>query len=613
MEAEGVRHADEVLHDGGHQPGGALLGEGTAEDAQVLQELLRAAVRVLLRVAAVHGVDVVGNVHQHRGAARVVHDLAVALQRPVHQPQVLADAVLHDHHHDAVRLHMERLCCGDALGDGLHLRAPHPRHELGVHPAELGGVGEAGGGGCHAAQVLRQDDARLHQRRRHGGVRLHEGVAVAVAPNPRPELHAGGHVQPQLLQRVCDPVGVILEEVLAVHLGEGGLGVLVELEGGVQDGELVVLQAVDDLVQHRGLGLAHLVRPPQRLHLTLQLRLQAALEGGVEAGIVDVHEEVVHAAERVHHHPPARLRGVRRPHRRVRQLVQQALELGGGDARLLEVGEDVEEGAVGEAHLLALVEVVGALHAHAVAGVLLDGVEDGAHQVEVAHHLQQQPGLHVLDEPHQLRVQPRVVRLPELLEAVHEGVGVHHDGVAVVLHHHHLQRRDELRVQLQHDLPQPVLEVLLGSALGVDSVTGHVLEALPDGFPLGLRDLGAVSVLHAEDVQHLVACGGDLRVEHVDVKLAQGRHHVAEKAQAVLGGQDNLGALLVRGVVKHEVDSVLLLEQSLARAACSAAHLLVGCFREFDVHVNQVSVGQRHGYLTSCTTARCSRVQVDRA
>eukprot|EP00959_Pyramimonas_sp_CCMP1952_P231312 4834984-Pyramimonas_sp.AAC.1 len=89
MEAERLRHADQILHHARHQARGALLGQRAAQHVQVLEELLLVRVCVLLGVAAVDLVDVVRDVDQHGGPAGVVEDLVVALELVVHQAQIL--------------------------------------------------------------------------------------------------------------------------------------------------------------------------------------------------------------------------------------------------------------------------------------------------------------------------------------------------------------------------------------------------------------------------------------------------------------------------------------------------------------------------------------------
>ena len=315
---------------------------------------------------------------------------------------------------------------------------PEPVFLVGVETVEKGGGGltERARMTEHPAQILEtlqigfQDQLGMHAHRQLGGLGLDEGIAVAVAADPgteadetrHPDAAAGAIVAPhRLLQEAIDP-GHGLEQRLAEEM-----------------------QPAPDLVGHLRLVDAHLVGLPQDLDLgqdLLELVLQLLL---VELEPVQILSGEEDAPEGLGDGPAARLGRMGGEHRQIDQMLQQALEVLGTDAVLLELAHRVVERADPQ-------PLAGGDHVHArqMRVQLLGDVHQPEIEREGADDLGERLGVEALDALHQLLAQLGIFLLAQLHETVAQTLHDHQHALATVLAQNLAQQGGiELDVALQ--------------------------------------------------------------------------------------------------------------------------------------------------------------------
>mmetsp|Transcript_28409 Transcript_28409/g.54141 ORF Transcript_28409/g.54141 Transcript_28409/m.54141 type:complete len:630 (+) Transcript_28409:1816-3705(+) len=615
VEPERLCQTQQVLHEIVHQAVRALVEQRSLQRLQVSDELVLARVCVLLRRQSRHCLDVVPNVHNDRVPARVLQNLLVQLQLLVDQAEVLLQAVLHDGQVQPVGLHGVLAQIGEVLGNALDVHLLKVLHEGGVDGVEGGAVGEARAVLGDALEVLRNDQAALQQRRSLGGLGAHKRVAVAVAPDPGAVLDAAGHVQVHAAQGAAPCVVLLFAQFVvslrlthrAVNLRQGVLGEGVHVHGGVKQGVRVVVQPGHHLVNHRRSAVAHLVRAPQRLNLTLNLGFQAAAALLAESRVLQLVELVEDASQGHVHNLAARLGGVGSEHRQILQGVQLLLQFTGGHAGVLELSEGFVEGSHPELLHLPALHLVDAALAHAVLGVLLHHVEQRRQQVEHAHHARQQLRVHLGDVAHQLRVQAGLdgAALRLSLETILQVSSHLYHLRPVMLRHHNFHHpghhRHERLNPLVHLLLLHIQLCLLDSlrlALGIQDD----LQLLPHAIPHALGHLTAGVHLNLEHVKSLVICGGDLGIQHSNVHLVQGSSEVVQQSRAVVRSYHNEGVLPLRYIIQYNV----CLDLHIARAV--SARTLVSRVCRCGSQANTLNLSRV--FCSAILKRRCSTLKL---
>jgi hypothetical protein len=228
-------------------------------------------------------------------------------------------------------------------------------------------------------QVPGEDPRRLHAQRAPEHLGRHERVAVAVAADP------GAHAQER--RRLGDGARALPARERVLERG-------IQARQLVQEGLVVVGDAVRHLVDHREPLAAQHARLPQREHVAAHRLVVGLALLGREAHAVALLEQRGDASLGVEHDAPLHLGGMRREHRHDQRLPEEPGQCvrpdpGGGDA-VHRVGEaalarrgpadqvcarasDVVQvlGDVGEVREVA----EGAHHDHGVVGA--EPVEDG--------------------------------------------------------------------------------------------------------------------------------------------------------------------------------------------------------------------------------------------
>ena len=203
-------------------------------------------------------------------------------------------------------------------------------HEGGGGRAQGQGVAQHPRQLADPPQVFLQHQLVVHAHRQLGGLGLDEGVAVPIAADPGAEADEAG--DPDAAGR-------------SVGTANRPLQIPVDLRYRLEQGLPEEVEPLAHLIGDLGLVQPHVVGLPKDLDLGddgLAPLLQLLL---VELAPVQVPGDQEDAAEGLEDGAPLGLRGVRGEHRQIDQMLQQALEVLGSDAFVMELAHRVVQGA----------------------------------------------------------------------------------------------------------------------------------------------------------------------------------------------------------------------------------------------------------------------------
>ncbi len=159
-------------------------------------------------------------------------------------------------------------------------------------------------------QIFTQDVLGLQTDGQRGGFRRDEGIAVAIATDPRTEAQQTGDTDRRLAALV------------AVHGVQPPFQVAVQHRHRLENGFVEVVQAVLDFVAHLRFETAHLVRFPQGLNLATQCFDHFRALVLVQRRVVELAMGQENAPLRAEQYPALGLGRMSGEHRREAQLIE---------------------------------------------------------------------------------------------------------------------------------------------------------------------------------------------------------------------------------------------------------------------------------------------------
>ena len=205
-----------------------------------------------------------------------------------------------------------------------------------------------------AAAVVGEQEIVSHGEGFAGGLWCDEGVAVAVAADPRAEadklgeLADGGCCVPF---QFCGAAGI----ATGIFGGQGGGYFGVEDGEGVEEAGLVVVEGHADLVANGGAGAADVVGLPERGDLGDEVVLEGFEVRLGDGDAVELFEEIGDAAALEHDGTARDFSGVRGEDGRDADFFEESVGFGGGDACFAKTAESsAEVAALGRGVLVEL-------------------------------------------------------------------------------------------------------------------------------------------------------------------------------------------------------------------------------------------------------------------